>query len=76
MNDPILQDRRQEHVAFQKYAVELMERVSGKTAGSQLEVSLANIYKVCEPVEYCSVKKCSFSKIIIYLRKIFCCRPV
>lgn len=46
MSDPILQDKRQEHVMFQKYAVALMERVSGKTAGSQLEVSFANIYKV------------------------------
>lgn len=48
MNDPILQDRRQEHVMFQKYAVELMEKVSGKskTAGSQLEASLANMHKV------------------------------
>ncbi len=50
MNDPILQDKRQEHVKFQKYAVELMERVSGKskTAGSQLEASLANMHKVMQ----------------------------
>ena len=48
MNDPILQDKRQEHVMFQKYAVELMERVSGKSkmAGSQLEASMANMHKV------------------------------
>ena len=48
MNDPILQDKRQEHVMFQKYAVELMEKVSGKskTAGSQLEASLAYMHKV------------------------------
>lgn len=48
MNDPILQDKRQEHVMFQKYAVELMEKVSGKskTTGSQLEASLANMHKV------------------------------
>lgn len=48
MNDPILQDKRQEHVMFQKYGVELMERVSGKskTNGSQLEASLANMHKV------------------------------
>jgi HIV-1 Vpr-binding protein len=48
MNDPILQDKRQEHVMFQKYAVELMEKVSGKskTIGSQLEASLANMHKV------------------------------
>ncbi|XP_065215830.1 protein mahjong isoform X2 [Planococcus citri] len=47
MNDPILQDRRQEHVIFQKYAVELMEKVSGKSkaTGSQLEASLANMHK-------------------------------
>lgn len=48
MNDPVLQDRRQEHVIFQKYAVELMEKVSGKSkaTGSQLEASLANMHKV------------------------------
>lgn len=47
MRDPILQEKRQEHVAFQKYALELMERVTGKSkhAGYELEVSLSNIHK-------------------------------
>jgi len=31
MRDPILQEKRAEHVIFQKYALELLERVSGKT---------------------------------------------
>lgn len=48
MRDPILQDKRQEHVRFQKYALELLERVSGKSKPNDngLEVSLANIHRV------------------------------
>ncbi|XP_073974899.1 lisH and WD40 domain-containing protein mahjong [Rhodnius prolixus] len=46
MKDPILQDRRQEHVTFQKYALELLERVSGKSKPkNELEPSLTNIHK-------------------------------
>ncbi|KAG8321337.1 hypothetical protein J6590_048682 [Homalodisca vitripennis] len=47
MRDPILQDKRQEHVIFQKYALELLERVSGKSKpnGNELEVSLQNIHR-------------------------------
>lgn len=46
MRDPILQEKRTEHVQFQKYALELMERVSGKTKTSnQLDASLTNIHK-------------------------------
>lgn len=44
--NPILQEKRTEHVQFQKYALELMERVSGKTKNeNQLDASLANIHK-------------------------------
>lgn len=52
MRDPILQEKRQEHVSFQKYALELMERLSGKTkhTGNELEVSLANIHRVCSTI--------------------------
>ncbi|CAH1130521.1 unnamed protein product [Ceutorhynchus assimilis] len=48
MRDPILQEKRQEHVAFQKYGLELLERLSGKTkhGGNDLEVSLANIHRI------------------------------
>lgn len=48
MRDPILQEKRQEHVSFQKYALQLMERLSGKSkhTGNDLEVSLANIHRV------------------------------
>lgn len=48
MRDPILQDKRQEHVKFQKYALELLEQVSGKTKpdGSELEASLSYIHRV------------------------------
>ncbi|KAL1117022.1 hypothetical protein AAG570_004350 [Ranatra chinensis] len=47
MRDPILQDRRQEHVTFQKFALELLERVSGKSKpnGNELEPSLTNIHR-------------------------------
>ncbi|XP_058066009.1 protein mahjong [Anopheles bellator] len=47
MRDPILQEKRVEHVQFQKYALELLERVSGKAEpfNSQLDTSLADIHK-------------------------------
>lgn len=46
MRDPILQEKRAEHVQFQKYALELLERVSGKSKSSnQFDTSLANIHK-------------------------------
>ena len=47
MKDPILPDRRQEHANFQKYAMELLERVSGKSKPrSELEPTLNNIHRV------------------------------
>lgn len=46
MKNPVLQEKRQEHVAFQKYALELMELVCGKTNGAEIEESLANINRV------------------------------
>lgn len=48
MRDPILQEKRQEHVTFQKFALELLERLSGKTKykGNDLEVSLVDIHRV------------------------------
>lgn len=45
MKNSILQEKRQEHVMFQKYALEIIERVSGKSAGSELEASFTNIHK-------------------------------
>lgn len=47
MRDPILQEKRAEHVLFQKYALELLEQVSGKTKtlSHQLDPTLANIHK-------------------------------
>lgn len=50
MKNPVLQEKRQEHVTFQKYALELLEIVSGKTKrhnGAEIEASLANINRVC-----------------------------
>ncbi|KPJ12616.1 DDB1- and CUL4-associated factor-like 1 [Papilio machaon] len=56
MRDPILQEKRQEHVMFQKYALELLERVSGKSKhmGAEFETSLANIHRLT----YNSCKRC------------------
>ncbi|KAI4465923.1 vprbp protein-related [Holotrichia oblita] len=47
MRDPILQEKRQEHVLFQKYALELLGRLSGKAkhTGKDLDVSLVNIHR-------------------------------
>lgn len=47
MRDPILQEKRQEHVTFQKYALELLQRLSGnwKKTAHDLDASLVNIHK-------------------------------
>lgn len=47
MRDPILQEKRQEHVTFQKYALELLQRLSGnwKKTNHDLDASLINIFK-------------------------------
>ncbi|XP_023037597.1 protein mahjong isoform X2 [Drosophila willistoni] len=47
MKDPILQEKRAEHVIFQKYALELLERISGKTKplNNPLDPSLTNMHK-------------------------------
>ena len=48
LRDPILQEKRQEHVLFQTYALELLMRLSGKAKhmANDLDVSLVNIHKV------------------------------
>lgn len=48
MKDPILQEKRQEHVIFQKYVLELMERVTGKMkrTGVEHEISLNSLHRV------------------------------
>lgn len=47
VRDPILQEKRADHVMFQKYALDLIERVSGKpkTANSDFDSSLAIIHR-------------------------------
>ena len=47
MREPVLQDKRQEHVKFQKYGLELLEQVTGrvKSMGNEFEVSVAKIHK-------------------------------
>lgn len=65
MKDPILQEKRQEHVTFQKYALELMERVSGKAkpTGAEYEISLVSLHRV----SYFQFTKKFRSNLFIYL---------
>lgn len=46
MKEPILQDKRTEHIKFCKYCIELIERVTGSPVATNLETSIANISKV------------------------------
>lgn len=46
MKEPVLQDKRQEHVKFCKYATELIEKVSGKQAHKYSDATLDEIRKV------------------------------
>ncbi|KAJ8302050.1 hypothetical protein KUTeg_021037 [Tegillarca granosa] len=43
MKEPVLQDKRQEHVKFCRYANELIERVSGKHSNANWDASLEEI---------------------------------
>lgn len=45
IRDPILQEKRLEHVSFQKYALELLERLSGRTKQINNDFSLINIHR-------------------------------
>ncbi|XP_048823707.1 DDB1- and CUL4-associated factor 1-like [Lagopus muta] len=45
MKEPVLQDKRSEHVKFCKYAAELIEHVSGKPLLIGTDVSLARLQK-------------------------------
>lgn len=47
IREPILQEKRTEHVQFQQYALELIECISGKPKRSnQLDSSLADMHKM------------------------------
>lgn len=46
MKEPVLQDKRQEHVKFCKYATELIEKVSGKQTHKYSDATLEDIRKV------------------------------
>ena len=46
MKEPVLQDKRQEHIRFCKYASDLLERVSGKQPSSVGDASLEEIRRV------------------------------
>jgi len=47
MWEPVLQDKRQEHMKFCKYATELIELVSGKPPHTTVDPSLERIRRVC-----------------------------
>ena len=46
MKEPVLQDKRQEHVKFCKYSSELIEKVSGKQTNKNSDATLEDIRKV------------------------------
>lgn len=46
MKEPILQDKRAEHIKFCKYCMELIERITGAPVATNLETSITNINKV------------------------------
>ena len=46
MKEPILQDKRSEHIQFCKYCIELIERVTGSPVTTNLEASVGNLNKV------------------------------
>jgi len=48
MWEPVLQDKRQEHIKFCKYATELIELVSGKPPHTTVDPSLERIRRVCQ----------------------------
>ncbi|GAB6021466.1 hypothetical protein CHUAL_004070 [Chamberlinius hualienensis] len=45
MKEPVLQDNRSEHIKFCRYAMELIERVTGKPLATGIESSIAKINK-------------------------------
>lgn len=46
MKEPVMQDKRSEHLKFCKYCIELFERVTGLPASDTFETSLGNLNKV------------------------------
>ena len=46
MREPVLQDKRQEHLKFCKYASTLIEMVSGKPQNANIDASLEKIRRV------------------------------
>ena len=55
MWEPVLQDKRQEHIRFCKYATELIELVSGKPPHTTVDPSLERIRRVCEHGDWCVI---------------------
>ena len=46
MKEPVLQDKRQEHVKFCRFATDLIEKVSGQEGNRYSDASLDDIRKV------------------------------
>lgn len=60
MKEPILQDKRKEHIRFCKYCLELIERVTGSPMSSNIETSIVNLNKVMCVRYSLSHSNCSF----------------
>ena len=60
MREPVLQDKRQEHLKFCKYGMALIERVSGKQQNSNMDVSLERLRKVRN---FCNLNSCVISMV-------------
>src|SRR5258708_78604 len=45
MREPILQEKRHDHVLFQKYALEIIKLVYGKMLGLEYDLSVVAIHK-------------------------------
>lgn len=45
MKEPILQDKRTEHIKFCKYCIELIESITGSPVTANLEASVGNLNK-------------------------------
>lgn len=56
MREPVLQDKRAEHVKFQRLGLELIQAVSGHSkteAGTSADVSIQSIHRVSDCVYLC-----------------------
>ena len=70
MREPVLQDKRQEHLKFCKYGMALIERVSGKQQNSNMDVSLERLRKVC--TQFCNWNSCVLAMVYLHIVRQMC----